>query len=131
MLADDHFRRPSVPAGLKIPVTLTPAQYKSLHRTLGTRARSRRSGPRARPACRWLSTRPTGPTAQYVAALGLSVILFIKLGGDSGLTFILPFLMFIFLLALGRGRPCSLEPLMSLRSRRISVTGDPPPPHPS
>ena len=37
----------------------------------------------------------------FFAALGLSVILFIKLGGDSGLTFILPFLMFIFLLALG------------------------------
>jgi RND superfamily putative drug exporter len=37
----------------------------------------------------------------YFAALGLSVIIFIKLGGSSGLTFILPFLMFIFLLALG------------------------------
>jgi putative drug exporter of the RND superfamily len=37
----------------------------------------------------------------FFAALGLSVFLFIKLGGDSGLTFILPFLMFIFLLALG------------------------------
>ena len=37
----------------------------------------------------------------FFAALGLSVFLFIKLGGESGLTFILPFLMFIFLLALG------------------------------
>src|SRR5580700_6920007 len=37
----------------------------------------------------------------YFAALGLSSLLFIKLGGASGLTFILPFLMFIFLLALG------------------------------
>jgi RND superfamily putative drug exporter len=37
----------------------------------------------------------------YFAALGLAVLLFIKIGGDSGLTFILPFLMFIFLLALG------------------------------
>jgi RND superfamily putative drug exporter len=37
----------------------------------------------------------------FFAALGLSVILFIEIGGDSGLTFILPFLMFIFLLALG------------------------------
>jgi putative drug exporter of the RND superfamily len=37
----------------------------------------------------------------FFAALGLSVILFMKIGGDSGLTFILPFLMFIFLLALG------------------------------
>jgi RND superfamily putative drug exporter len=48
---------PLNPAG----VTLTSAQYKSLHATLGTPARSRRSRPRATPACRWLSTRPTGP----------------------------------------------------------------------
>ncbi|MGA8297083.1 MAG: MMPL family transporter [Acidimicrobiales bacterium] len=37
----------------------------------------------------------------YLAALGLCTILFIDLGGTGGLTFILPFLMFIFLLALG------------------------------
>ncbi|MDQ2810369.1 MAG: MMPL family transporter [Actinomycetota bacterium] len=37
----------------------------------------------------------------FAAALGLSVVIFIKLGGGGGLTFILPFLMFIFLLALG------------------------------
>jgi len=37
----------------------------------------------------------------YLAALGLSVLLFIKLAGDHGLVFFLPFLMFIFLLALG------------------------------
>ncbi|HLK77282.1 MAG TPA: MMPL family transporter [Streptosporangiaceae bacterium] len=37
----------------------------------------------------------------FFAALGLAALLFIKLGGESGLTFILPFLMFIFLLALG------------------------------
>ncbi len=37
----------------------------------------------------------------YFAALGLCVIIFMKIGGSSGLTFILPFLMFIFLLALG------------------------------
>ena len=37
----------------------------------------------------------------FFAALGLSVIVFMKLGGESGLTFILPFLMFVFLLALG------------------------------
>ncbi|HVV22268.1 MAG TPA: MMPL family transporter [Pseudonocardiaceae bacterium] len=37
----------------------------------------------------------------YLAALGLSVLLFIKLAGDGGLTFFMPFLMFIFLLALG------------------------------
>ncbi len=37
----------------------------------------------------------------YLAALGLAVLLFIDIGGSAGLTFILPFLMFIFLLALG------------------------------
>ncbi len=37
----------------------------------------------------------------YFAALGLSVIVFIYFAGDGGLTFILPFLMFLFLLALG------------------------------
>lgn len=37
----------------------------------------------------------------YFASLGVSVILFMKFDHDAGLTFILPFLMFIFLLALG------------------------------
>jgi RND superfamily putative drug exporter len=37
----------------------------------------------------------------YFAALGLSVLLFLKLGNAGGLIFFLPFLMFIFLLALG------------------------------
>jgi RND superfamily putative drug exporter len=37
----------------------------------------------------------------YLAALGVSTIAFIDLGGSDGITFILPFLMFIFLLALG------------------------------
>ena len=37
----------------------------------------------------------------YLAALGLSVLLFVDIGGSKGLVFFLPFLMFIFLLALG------------------------------
>jgi len=37
----------------------------------------------------------------YLAALGLSVLLFLKIGNAGGLIFFLPFLMFIFLLALG------------------------------
>jgi len=37
----------------------------------------------------------------YLAALGLSVLIFIKLQGSGGLEFFMPFLMFIFLLALG------------------------------
>lgn len=37
----------------------------------------------------------------YLASLGISVLIFMKLGDNNGLVFILPFLMFIFLLALG------------------------------
>ncbi len=37
----------------------------------------------------------------YFAALGAAVLIFIKIGHSGGLTFILPFLLFIFLLALG------------------------------
>ena len=37
----------------------------------------------------------------YLAALGLSVLIFIKAGHSGGLVFFMPFLMFIFLLALG------------------------------
>jgi putative drug exporter of the RND superfamily len=37
----------------------------------------------------------------YLAALGLAVLVFIKIGGQAGLVFFMPFLMFIFLLALG------------------------------
>ena len=37
----------------------------------------------------------------YLAALGLSVLLFVELGHSGGLVFFMPFLMFIFLLALG------------------------------
>jgi RND superfamily putative drug exporter len=37
----------------------------------------------------------------YLAALGLSVLIFVKLGHSGGLVFFMPFLMFIFLLALG------------------------------
>jgi putative drug exporter of the RND superfamily len=37
----------------------------------------------------------------YFAALGVATLIFIDIAGNEGLTFILPFLMFIFLLALG------------------------------
>jgi putative drug exporter of the RND superfamily len=37
----------------------------------------------------------------YLASLGISVIVFMKVGGQEGIIFLLPFLMFIFLLALG------------------------------
>ncbi len=69
----------------------------------------------------------------FFAALGLSVLLFIKLGGSSGLTFILPFLMFIFLLALGEDYNILVMsrireeahhlPLRDAVSRAVGVTG--------
>jgi RND superfamily putative drug exporter len=69
----------------------------------------------------------------YLAALGLSVLLFIKLGGSGGLVFFLPFLMFIFLLALGEDynilvmtRIREEAHKLSLRdavARAVSVTG--------
>lgn len=37
----------------------------------------------------------------YLASLGLCVLLFMKIGGEQGIVFLLPFLMFVFLLALG------------------------------
>ncbi|MHB1846703.1 MAG: MMPL family transporter, partial [Deltaproteobacteria bacterium] len=37
----------------------------------------------------------------YLAALGVAVVIFIDVRGNGGLTFLLPFLMFVFLLALG------------------------------
>jgi putative drug exporter of the RND superfamily len=69
----------------------------------------------------------------YLAALGLSALIFIKIVGDSGLTFILPFLMFIFLLALGEDynilvmsrirEEAHHRPLREAVSRAVGVTG--------
>jgi RND superfamily putative drug exporter len=69
----------------------------------------------------------------YFAALGLAVVLFIYLGGSGGLTFILPFLMFIFLLALGEDynilvmtrirEEARIYPLRTAVARAITATG--------
>ncbi|HTP15136.1 MAG TPA: MMPL family transporter [Streptosporangiaceae bacterium] len=69
----------------------------------------------------------------YLAALGLSVLLFIKIGGQDGLVFFLPFLMFIFLLALGEDynilvmtrirEEAHKLPLRQAVTRAIGVTG--------
>ena len=69
----------------------------------------------------------------YFAALGLSVIVFIELGGAGGITFILPFLLFIFLLALGEDynilvmtrirEEAHVLPLREAVARASSVTG--------
>ncbi len=69
----------------------------------------------------------------YLAALGLSVLIFVKLAGDGGLTFILPFLMFVFLLALGEDYNILVMsrireeahhlPLREAVSRAVAATG--------
>jgi len=69
----------------------------------------------------------------YLAALGLSVLVFIKLAGDGGLVFFLPFLMFVFLLALGEDynilvmsrirEEAQLLPLRDAVSRALIATG--------
>ncbi|HEY4464133.1 MAG TPA: MMPL family transporter [Streptosporangiaceae bacterium] len=69
----------------------------------------------------------------YLAALGLSTLIFINLAGNGGLTFILPFLMFIFLLALGEDynilvmsrirEEAHHYPLREAVSRAVAATG--------
>ena len=69
----------------------------------------------------------------YLAALGLAVLLFIDIGGSGGLVFFMPFLMFIFLLALGEDynilvmtrirEEAHRLPLRQAVARALSVTG--------
>jgi len=69
----------------------------------------------------------------YFATLGLAVVVFIWLGGSGGITFILPFLLFIFLLALGEDynilvmtrirEEAHRLPLRQAVSRAVAVTG--------
>ena len=69
----------------------------------------------------------------YFAALGLAVVVFIEIGGSGGITFILPFLLFIFLLALGEDYNILVMtrireeahhlPLREAVARAIGVTG--------
>jgi putative drug exporter of the RND superfamily len=69
----------------------------------------------------------------YFSALGLTVLVFIKAAGQPGLTFILPFLLFMFLLALGEDynilvmtrirEEAHQLPLREAVSRALNVTG--------
>jgi len=69
----------------------------------------------------------------YFAALGLIVLLFVGVAGQPGLTFILPFLLFMFLLALGEDynvlvmtrirEEAHQLPLREAVGRALSVTG--------
>jgi RND superfamily putative drug exporter len=69
----------------------------------------------------------------YFAALGLAVLIFIELGNSGGITFILPFLLFIFLLALGEDYNILVMtrireeahhlPLREAVTRAVGVTG--------
>jgi RND superfamily putative drug exporter len=57
----------------------------------------------------------------YVAALGVSTLIFIDIGGQGGLTFILPFLMFIFLLALGEDYNILVMTRIREETQRLSL----------
>ncbi|MGH3155175.1 MAG: MMPL family transporter [Streptosporangiaceae bacterium] len=57
----------------------------------------------------------------YLAALGLSVLLFINLDHQSGITFFLPFLMFIFLLALGEDYNILVMTRIREEARKLSL----------
>jgi RND superfamily putative drug exporter len=69
----------------------------------------------------------------YFSALGLTVLVFMRAAGQPGLTFILPFLLFVFLLALGEDynilvmtrirEEAARLPLPQAVGRALSVTG--------
>jgi RND superfamily putative drug exporter len=69
----------------------------------------------------------------YFSALGLTVLVFMKAAGQPGMTFILPFLLFVFLLALGEDynilvmtrirEEARVLPLREAVGRALTVTG--------
>lgn len=69
----------------------------------------------------------------YLAALGLVSIVFVHIGGQSGVNFVLPFLMFVFLMALGSDynilvmtrirEEAHTKPLREAVKDAVSITG--------
>ena len=57
----------------------------------------------------------------YLAALGLSVLIFVKIGNSGGLVFFMPFLMFIFLLALGEDYNILMMTRIREEARRLPL----------
>ncbi len=69
----------------------------------------------------------------YLAAIGITALIFVRLGGQSGINFVLPFLMFVFLMALGSDynilvmtrirEEAQRLPLLAAIRRAVAVTG--------
>ncbi len=69
----------------------------------------------------------------FGASLGIAVLIFMRIGGNAGLDFVLPFLMFIFLMALGEDynilvmsrirEEAQKEPLKEAITRALNATG--------
>ena len=69
----------------------------------------------------------------YLAAIGITALIFVRLGGQSGINFVLPFLMFVFLMALGSDynilvmtrirEEAHRLPLLSAIRHAVAVTG--------
>ncbi len=70
----------------------------------------------------------------YLAALGLVALIFVRIGGQDGLNFVLPFFMFVFLMALGSDynilvmtrirEEAETKPLREAVTHAIGVTGN-------
>jgi RND superfamily putative drug exporter len=62
----------------------------------------------------------TSVLLSYLAALGLTALIFVHFGGQDGINFVLPFLMFVFLMALGS----DYNVLVMTRIREESLRAD-------
>jgi putative drug exporter of the RND superfamily len=58
----------------------------------------------------------------YLTSLGISVIVFMKIPGNAGIVFLLPFLMFIFLLALGEDYNILVMTRIREEARRLELS---------